>query len=262
MSQLIDLTGRRFHRLVVLGRGGSCSGHVKWRCLCDCGNETEVLSQGLRRGRTKSCGCYNIEAIKSRKPSITHGMTHTRIYRIWGGIKTRCLNDRDRAFRNYGARGIRICRRWMRFENFLADMGQPPSDEHEIERIDNNAGYRPDNCKWILPTEQNRNKRNNVWLEHGGRRMILADWARELGLAQASIRHRIAIGMPIEQALSPIRSPGVSFRPRPLRTSCKRGHPYSGLNVGQSSHRGRFCKKCMAMAQARHRSKRRKGSHQ
>lgn len=157
MPRVIDLTGKKFNRLTVLQRTGTSNdGQALWECLCDCGNKKTVRSYCLTKGNTQSCGCFHRE--QSKKNHTTHGMSKTKIYRIWGGILTRCSNKNNRAYKYYGARGIRVCKRWLKFENFYKDMGDPPKGL-TLERINNEGDYKPSNCKWATWIEQKRNTR-------------------------------------------------------------------------------------------------------
>lgn len=135
------------------------------------------------------------------KARITHGRTKTKVFRVWRCIKNRCLNSKSDQWKNYGGRGIEICDRWLKFENFLADMGEPP-DGHSIERIDVNGNYEPGNCKWIPAKEQQYNKRNSVKLTFNGKTMTIAEWSRELGINEHVIRQRTERGWTAEAALT------------------------------------------------------------
>lgn len=159
MGALIDLTGQRFGRLIVLSRGCKVKhgDHVKWTCIYDCGGHIAAGSGCLRSGKTRSCGCYRLDQV--RVACVTHGKTKTRCHRIWSAMKARCSNPATINFKYYGGRGIRVCKRWLKFENFYADMGEPPTEKHSIDRTNNDGNYTPKNCRWALPKEQSNNRR-------------------------------------------------------------------------------------------------------
>jgi hypothetical protein len=131
-----------------------------------------------------------------------HGLTRSAEHHVWKGIKARCNNPNNPGYNNYGARGIKLCERWLTFANFFEDMGTRPSPAHSIERINNDRGYEPGNCKWATRIEQNRNSRQNVKLTHNGQTMTAAEWADRLGIKHTTLYGRIRKGFPIEAALS------------------------------------------------------------
>lgn len=159
-----DLTGQRFGRLTVIECMGSAHDHHKiWKCKCDCGNFTTVPSNALKLGRTQSCGCLALEhTVNMGKNSATHHLRHTRLYNIWANMKQRCCNTDHPRFKDYGARGIRVCDEWLdSFENFYKWAISNGYDKKlTIDRIDNDGIYEPSNCKWSTYKEQAQNKRN------------------------------------------------------------------------------------------------------
>ena len=161
---MLDLTGQGFGRLTALEPTEKRSGtHVVWLCLCDCGNKCLVSSGNLRKQKrgVKSCGCLRKETVKKR--SIVHGMSQTKIYKIWQGIIQRCENPNCKAYKDYGGRGIKVCERWYSFENFYEDMGNCPEDK-SIDRIENDGDYELGNCKFSTSLEQANNRRS---ISHG-----------------------------------------------------------------------------------------------
>lgn len=204
--RLIDMVGLVFGRLVVLEQeGNQKTGGAMWRCRCTCGTEVVVYGRSLRTGNSRSCGCARRETCAAimRERHTTHGLSSSVEFRIWTGIKTRCFNDRSREYRNYGGRGITMCRRWIEsFADFYADMGPRPSSLHSIERKENDSDYEPDNCIWAVIAVQASNRRTNRRIEHRGERLTLAQWARRRGFASGTtITGRLQRGWTIAEAL-------------------------------------------------------------
>lgn len=195
MGKFIDLTGNKYGRLIVIKRDGYDKyGKIKWLCKCECGRETSVLGNRLKIGNTTSCGCKAIEA------STKHGMAGTNIYTIWIDIMRRCYNPKVRQYKNYGARGIKVCDQWHNFENFYRDMGDRPENK-SIDRINSDGDYCKENCRWVDNMTQQSNKRNNTYVEYNGERHTLAQWGRILGIDPKLIRSRIFRSKwPIEKA--------------------------------------------------------------
>lgn len=199
----LNLEGKRFSRLVVQRQDGvkrfPCGSSVTtWLCACDCGNHVTVLGPALKSGNTKSCGCLRGQS------NITHGQarheTRPKEYRIWQAMLNRCRNSSVPSYERYGGRGINVCSRWAKFENFIADMGDCP-EGCSIDRIDNDGDYCPDNCTWSTRTEQARNKYNNRVIEFQGQSKLLCEWAEGLGMDQSSLRERLD-KWPLERALT------------------------------------------------------------
>lgn len=181
--------GDRFGTLTILSFDGkSQNGHFKWLCKCDCGNTTSIFATNLRRGLSNSC--FPCGRVKTGRAKSTHGQTTgrspTKEYATWASIKRRCYNKADKSYFLYGERGITMCDRWLNsFENFYQDMGDKPSSRHSIDRINNNKGYGPDNCHWVLPEVQANNKRNNRFLTLGPVTLTYAQWERERPMVKA-----------------------------------------------------------------------------
>ena len=188
--RLIDLTGMRFGRLTVVGRTSEIGkGLVKWHCKCDCGNECDVIADNLRRLHTISCGCYREEI----RPTLAykHGMRHTRIYDLYDKIKDRCYNPNNPRYERYGGRGITMCDEWyndrMAFFEWAYKNGYDENAEYgdcTIDRIDNNKGYSPDNCRFVDIKVQSNNRATNLIIEHNGEKKTLAQWRDYFGMTQ------------------------------------------------------------------------------
>ena len=203
-NPLIDVSGQRFGRLVVLSPvGQGTSQGTRWQCRCDCGASIEVRGGNLRSGNTKSCGC--LHGI-SNLAAATHGKTNTTAYWRWRAMIQRCTNPRHKNWENYGGRGIAVCDRWRNFKHFYADMGDPPSGL-TLDRIDVNGDYNRENCRWATPIRQMRNTRRTPMLTFQGETLPLIDWAERVGINFRTIHTRLRRDhWSIERALTtPVR---------------------------------------------------------
>lgn len=176
----MDLTGQKFGRLTVMNllSERAKNGMKIYKCLCDCGNYVNVRYGNLTSGNTKSCGCFNSDYSSKRNS------THTRLYKIYYNMKTRCYNKNATRYADWGGRGITICEEWlddfMSFYDWAINNGY--HDSLTIDRIDNNKGYSPDNCRWITNKEQSNNRRNNILLTYNHVTKTIKEWANDLGI--------------------------------------------------------------------------------
>ena len=193
MPAIKDILNKRFSRLLVKQPVGLLNNRMVWLCRCDCGKEINVAGQLLRNGSVRSCGCLKLDQFTTR--FTTHGKSKTPLYKVWRAMLNRCNNPNDKSYSDYGGRGIKVCDRWALFETFLADMGERPSDKHQIDRIDNDGNYCPENCQWVTRDIQVKNKRNNHFITANGETLHLSEWARRLGCANGAILARIHQGM-------------------------------------------------------------------
>lgn len=181
------------------------SGCVLWEVLCDCGTTAYKRGWSIWSGEYKSCGCmhseYQSRTMRERKCNWKHGEIHSSTYIIWGSMIKRCTNPRAKNWGDYGGRGITICDRWRDFRNFLADMGERPSKDHSIDRINNDGNYEPANCRWADRTTQANNKRNNRIVEFDGLRLTVPQWARRFGVSADAIRQRLLAKWPVNERL-------------------------------------------------------------
>ena len=199
---LADIKGQAFGRLTVLERDSFVNGKTRWLCSCECGKQVSVIGQLLRNGKTKSCGC--LRADRASEVAFKHGgyvgCKPSRTMRIWKNMIQRTCNPNCRMYSRYGGAGIGVCESWRTFERFLSDMGQAP-DDLTLERVDNNKGYSPDNCKWATYTEQNRNKSSSKNLTLNGKTQVAVAWIQELGLTDSKVYKRIRRGWSDEEVL-------------------------------------------------------------
>lgn len=164
MYHFSNITGEKYGRLTVIDQHTirTNSGQIRWNCKCDCGKEVTIIGSDLRSGRTTSCGCLKKERL------TTHGMSKKPEYRVWADIKTRCNNKNYKQYKDYGGRGIKLCKEWDSFENFYKDMGDRPSIGHEIDRYNNNENYSKVNCRWVIRKINNQNQRKSkFWIVDG-----------------------------------------------------------------------------------------------
>lgn len=201
--RLIDLTGQKFGRLTVIERAESENGQTRWLCECECGNKKAVISSHLQRGYTKSCGCLNREMVIDRNRK--HGHRGDRIYYIWCAMKRRCCVSSSPKYDYYGGRGITVCEEWLHDFQAFYDwaVANGYRDDLTIDRIDNDKGYSPDNCRWVTNKEQQNNKRNVRELTYNGKTQTISQWANETKIPHKKIWSRISrLHWSVEKALT------------------------------------------------------------
>ena len=204
-----DMKGQKWGFLKVVEFSHIHKGLAYWLVECDCGKIKAVCGSQIRRNKTTSCGCIKkarlaLGPLKIKK----HGMCGTATYRTWASMKARCYNERNTRYYDYGGRGIKVCKRWDIFENFLADMGVRPKGV-SIDRRDNHRGYSPDNCYWATPKQQQNNMRSNINLEYQGVTKTLSEWAEHLGINHSTLYARInRSGWSIKKAFTTKKKPG------------------------------------------------------
>lgn len=186
-----DIAGQTFGRLTAIEMAGKKGSRILWHCKCRCGGEKTVDGVRLRNGAVRSCGCLKREGNNKKHGQNARGK-RTRTYNSWHHMRDRCTNMDSHRWEHYGGRGITVCERWAKFENFAADMGQCPPG-HTIDRIDNNGNYEPGNCRWADAKTQSRNTRRNVYLTANGETLPIWEWAELLGTTSDTLnmrRHR------------------------------------------------------------------------
>lgn len=203
--KVIDIVGTKVGRWTVMSRAQNTKqGQAQYLCRCECGNEKVVKSIILRRQISRSCGCLLVETTIKRSTKHGHSPMYGKIsptYHTWSGMKARCTNPKNNHFQRYGARGIHFCERWMTFENFLADMGEKP-EGCSLDRIDNNRGYEPGNCRWATHTQQANNKGCNRLLTLNGVTKTMKQWSKETGINYGTLQDRLVNGWSDAEALT------------------------------------------------------------
>ena len=197
-----DLTGQRFYYLTAIRRvENNKYGKAQWLCRCDCGNEIIVSTAELCRTRAyhiKSCGCMSRKLIS--EAMTKHGMTHHPAFGVWHAMKQRCQDKNHPAYKNYGGRGIAVCEAWDKsFEAFWQDMGPTYKRGLELDRIDNNGNYEPENCRWTTKKVNANNRRKSVIInskEYG--KISVDEFSKKTGIPKSTIHYRINAGWPIE----------------------------------------------------------------
>ncbi len=194
-----DISGIRYGYLVAVKKVAVDKGlNAIWECHCDCGNIKNIRAMNLKNG-IKSCGCKRIEMIgdKSRK----HGYSKTRIHTIWQMMLQRCNNPNAENYQYYGGRGIKVCARWLVFENFLEDTKEGYASNLTLERKDTNGDYEKGNYRWATAKEQGRNKRNNHLLTADGVTATMSEWCEKVGTYHALVRQRLKRGLSEKDAI-------------------------------------------------------------
>ena len=186
--------GNRYGRLVLQEKTEKRqSGNVVWRCLCDCGKTTFVSTGHLGSGHTRSCGCL------AKETRHKHGLSKTRIHCVWLQMKFRCKSEEPRKKHIYKDRGISVCKEWFNFIAFYDwAIANGYNDNLTIDRIDNNKGYSPNNCRWIRKGLQTRNLRRNIYITYDGREMLLAEAAEIAGVKYNTAYQRYKKGREID----------------------------------------------------------------
>lgn len=200
--------GDKVGRLTLISRSHkktARSTNLIWKCKCDCGKASVAHQANLASGITSSCGCFSREI--RGVAQITHGESDKAPeWFSWMNMIQRCENKKDPAYKNYGGRGIHVCRKWRKsYTAFLADVGRRPSSSHTINRKNNNKGYSPRNVNWADRFEQARNRRSNVILKVNGISKTAIEWARLLSIRPTTLYGRLRKGWSLEEALTPVK---------------------------------------------------------
>lgn len=191
--KILDIKGKRFGKLIAIERVKNVKKKVSWKCLCDCGKETNVLTTNLTSNRIKSCGCLKNQKLIER--STKHNQRHTKLYEVWKTMKQRCSNPNHISYHNYGGRGIIVCDEWE--NNYQAfyewSIKNGYKEGLSIDRINNDGNYEPSNCRWADRFTQNNNTRQNKPITINGVTKTIHQWANEYNIPVNLVRNRIYI---------------------------------------------------------------------
>jgi len=236
----IDHTGKTFGRLTVVRYAETRKSKAWWICRCSCGTVGEFRGEDMVSGQQKSCGCLRNEISGGR--TRTHGRSKSPEYHVWVGMIARCEKKNIKGYDRYGGRGISVCDRWRHsFANFLADMGNRPSERHSIERVNNDGNYEPGNCRWATTAEQSNNTRRTIRIVIGGREQSLKSWCKELGKSYSSTQKRIYAGVDPSMALL------MDAPPRPTKAAA----PCSSCGIPTKPTRKGLCNRCYKRSRAK-----------
>ena len=190
-----DIIGHRFGRLTVMYQvTDSPDAKARWLCQCDCGNGAVMKMSGLKKSKVPSCGCYTREQSAIR--ATTHGLTDSPIHKVWSDMRERCNNPKNKSYPDYGGRGIKVDPRWEDFENFHNDMIGTYEPGLELDRIDNDGPYSPENCRWVTHLENCRNKRNTILVDSIYGMVTLGELAEKTGMKHLTLYNRKRSGIP------------------------------------------------------------------
>lgn len=203
MSTKKNLLNMRFGRLIVIEESEPKNGKAAWKCKCDCGNFKITTSGILLRGECKSCNCL-IKETSQRNGRLTkkHGLRYTNFYSVWRTMKLRCYVEKNVSYKYYGLKGIKVCKEWHKFENFMNDMYESYLEHCKIfgqknttlERINFKKNYCKENCRWATRKEQANNRKDNKYITYNSKRQTLTMWANELGIRNDTLNWRLNNG--------------------------------------------------------------------
>lgn len=229
MSKMRDLTGKKFGKLTVINRVDNKGEKVCWLCKCDCGNETCVTTSNLVTGHIKSCGCGHC------KHGYAKNNEKNRLYSIWRHMIERCYREDTNGFSQYGGRGITVCEEWRKdvslFISWAIENGY--KDNLSIDRMDNDKGYSPENCRWVSQSEQCNNKRNNIVIEYKGKKQTLTQWCEDLKVPFNLAQKRYHRGWEVDRIFNePVKKSETGVRGVSIRKDGKtikyRAYIYEG----------------------------------
>lgn len=201
MPKFMNLSGQKFSYLTVVEHAGrNHIGKHTYLCRCDCGKTIVLRGEDVKSGNTKSCGCMRRQMTIDK--NFKHGFSKTPMYNVWCALKERCTNPNDRAYKNYGGRGITVSEGWMDYEGFHRDMVGTYREGLSLERVNNEIGYNRENCIWASRNVQGNNTRRNHFIEYKGNRLTVSQMARKYNLHPTILQGRLYKGWSMEKALT------------------------------------------------------------
>ena len=205
MGKLIDLTGQQFGKLTVISRAENIGKKAAWLCRCDCGKHKTVTGSNLKQGNVQSCGCMWKDVVPQNNKELNtrHGESHSKLHKAWCNMRYRCYNPSCDCYADYGGRGITVCDEWGSYEAFRDwSLANGFAENLSIDRIDNDKGYSPDNCRWVPMKTQANNKRKSNCLTMNGETKTIAEWSEVTGIGWTTIKERLKHGWSVERALT------------------------------------------------------------
>lgn len=231
MPKRIDLTGQTINGLKVIRRADKKDGkNAYWEFTCPlCGETGTTSTYNIKNGKVQSCGCLVRKNGSKffKKYNTTHGESRTRLYTCWHNMIDRTTNTKNKAYKQYGARGITVCEEWkdyLKFKEWAIKNGY--SEELTLERIDNNRGYGPDNCKWADWDTQNNNKQQSRKISYNGEIKTIDQWAKQFNINRSTLTHRLNKGWTLKKAIeTPIKNgSGKGYVPHKKQKHCTELH--------------------------------------
>ena len=205
MPKFIDLTGQQFGKLTVVARANNVGRQPAWVCKCECGAIKVVTGSNLKHGNVRSCGCLWKEVVpaNNKEQNTRHGESGSKLHKAWCSMRYRCHNPNCKSYKNYGGRGITICKEWDSYEVFRDwALANGFASDLSIDRIDVNGNYEPSNCRWVSAKTQSNNTRKNHYLTCAGETHTIAEWSAITGIKWQTIKARINMGWTVEDTLT------------------------------------------------------------
>ncbi len=195
--------GDRHFNITLLSLASDCvTKRLYWIYRCDCGETSRVETRKLRSKKKCPVCAHKDQTDKITRHGHAKDKQRSSLYDVWLSMKQRCFNTNHSSYRDYGARGITVCERWLNFENFCADLPVKPASGYQLNRIDNNKGYEPGNVNWVSPKKNCNNRRSSIFLTWNNKTMTLAEWALEIDLPYTALKQRRAKGWSVEKMLT------------------------------------------------------------